>query len=495
MFGRVRSSSGETVFWNAAILVGALTLVRLIGLYFSQVDLFYDEAQYWSWSRDPAFGYFSKPPLLAWVIAAAERLCGSAEACLRAPSPVLYLGASLAAFGIGETLYDRRTGFWAAMLTALGTGVVFSSRIISTDVPLIFFWALALLAYVRLCQKADWRWAAVLGGALGAGLLAKYAMVYFFAGMALAPLVYKPSRDVLRQPELLLTLVIAIAVVSPNIVWNISNGFLTLRHAGNAVVGEDFEPSVTRPLEFLFAQFGVFGPVVFGIAVATIVRFASPLLVPADRLLMAFAITPLVVVTATAVVVHAYANWAAPSYISLAVLAAGIMVRRGWPALLWISVAIGLVMQFAAVWFDAFAAQIKFPFLNTTPYYRTLGWKTLARSVGGLARQQKTPTIASDVRADVASLLYYWRDQPEQVLAWQTAGLTAFELTRGLGRAAPQPILFVTECDAIERIEKFYRKVTALGLVKPQDIVARPYFAFRIEDPRGEVGPLPSCFR
>ena len=50
----------------------------------------------------------------------------------------------------GNALYDARTGFWAAMLTALGTGAVFSARIMSTDVPLVMFWALALLAYVRL---------------------------------------------------------------------------------------------------------------------------------------------------------------------------------------------------------------------------------------------------------------------------------------------------------------------------------------------------------
>ena len=61
----------------------ALTAVRIWGLYVSTVDLYVDEAQYWAWSRDLAFGYFSKPPLLAWIIAASDQLCGSAEACVR----------------------------------------------------------------------------------------------------------------------------------------------------------------------------------------------------------------------------------------------------------------------------------------------------------------------------------------------------------------------------------------------------------------------------
>src|SRR6476661_9799404 len=76
-------------------LLLALTVLRVIGLHFSVVDLFFDEAQYWVWSRDLAFGYFSKPPLLAWIIAAFDPVCGSGEACVRLASPLFYFGTSL----------------------------------------------------------------------------------------------------------------------------------------------------------------------------------------------------------------------------------------------------------------------------------------------------------------------------------------------------------------------------------------------------------------
>ena len=61
----------------------------------------------------------------------------------------------------------------------VATGLSFSARIISTDVPLLLLWAVALLAYVKLLRGPDYRWATVLGLALGFGMLAKYAMVYF----------------------------------------------------------------------------------------------------------------------------------------------------------------------------------------------------------------------------------------------------------------------------------------------------------------------------
>ena len=52
------------------IAIGALTATRFLLLGVYQTGLNPDEAQYWFWSRDFAFGYYSKPPMIAWVIGA-----------------------------------------------------------------------------------------------------------------------------------------------------------------------------------------------------------------------------------------------------------------------------------------------------------------------------------------------------------------------------------------------------------------------------------------
>src|SRR5258708_30831101 len=219
-------------FWTAVLIVATLTIVRLVALRFSTLDLYLDDSHYGVAPRELALGYFSKPPLLAWLIAAAEHLCGPSEACIRAPAPLMNLGISLFAYATARALYDERTGFWAAMLAAFGTGSVFSARIVSTDLPLVLFFALALYAYARLLQKPDWRWALVLGLAIGAGLLAKYAMVYVLPGLALAAAFDKRARALLVTPELRLALGLALVVVSPNIPLNASNGFVAFRYAG-----------------------------------------------------------------------------------------------------------------------------------------------------------------------------------------------------------------------------------------------------------------------
>src|SRR4051812_4396840 len=108
----ISSAKSSGSFWTPglplllAILV-VLTIVRVIGLHTSVVDLFFDEAQYWAWSRDLAFGYFPKPPLLAWIIAASDTVCGSGEACVRITSPLFYFGTSLVVYAIARELYDR----------------------------------------------------------------------------------------------------------------------------------------------------------------------------------------------------------------------------------------------------------------------------------------------------------------------------------------------------------------------------------------------------
>ncbi len=479
-------------------ILAALTLLRLIGLCVSVVDLFPDEAQYWSWSRELAWGYFSKPPLLAWTIALADQLCGSAEACVRAPAPLLYFATSLVVYAIAAALYGRRAAFWAAMLTALGTGVVFSARIISTDVPLLLFWALALLAYVKLIERARLTWTIVLGLALGLGLLAKYAMIYFLLGVALAAVLDADARKLLRRPELWIALAIATVLIAPNLWWNFGHGFVTFGHTRAVVNAESsFGLHPGNALEFLLAQFAVIGPIVFAVLLVAIARVRSPAPARADRLMLAFAIPPLALITAAAFFTKAYANWAATSAIAAIVLAAGVLSRRQSWGLLRASVVIGALAQFVLLAGDAFATRISLPFLpegQRDLYRRTLGWRAFAEEAGRLARQVGARTVAGDERNQLGALYYYLRNEPVRILAWPSGGMT-FDLTRPLTAAAAEPILFVTICPAPAQHLASYGSVERLGSFAAASgpTSSRTHFAYKLAQPRGPIEPLPIC--
>ena len=124
--------------------------VRLGSLYTANTDLFFDEAQYWFWSQDLDFGYFSKPPMIAWVIRASTELCGTSEFCVRLASPFLHSVTAIFIFLIARALYGNVIiGIAAALAFVTIPGVTLSSTLISTDVPLLMFWSMALYAFVR----------------------------------------------------------------------------------------------------------------------------------------------------------------------------------------------------------------------------------------------------------------------------------------------------------------------------------------------------------
>jgi 4-amino-4-deoxy-L-arabinose transferase-like glycosyltransferase len=477
-------------------ILAALTLVRLIGLKLSTVDLFFDEAQYWAWSREFAFGYFTKPPLLAWIIAGAEAVCGSGEACVRAPAPILYLGTCVVVFFVARQLYDEGVAFFAALLLALTPGLAFSARIISTDVPLLFCWAVALLAYVKLLGGPDRRWAVVLGLALGLGTLAKYAMLYFLIGIAVAALVDRHARDVLRRADLWLALAIALLLIAPNIHWNIANGLATIRHTGDNIQGSGLRFNPLGALEFLGSQFGVFGPVLFGALLYALARMASPLITRADRLMLAFAIPPILLITMTALASRANANWAATAYVSGVVVVTALLVRHAAWKWLAASLALGLVAQVAFLSGDARAGSLHVPLLGDA-YRRTLGWRDLGEQAGRLARQAGARAIVGDQRDTVASLLYYWRDQPEPVQAWPLFARPEhqFDLTRALSDTTPRPILFVSYCGSSERLAQYFATVEPLDPLRTRTgpTTGRLYHAFRLDRPRRPIGPLGPC--
>src|SRR5688572_24074277 len=163
----VRDARGDTR--AAALLVLALTLVRLVALFRTPLELYPDEAQYWLWSRTLDFGYYSKPPVIAWAIWATTAIGGDAEAWVRLSACLFQAGATVVVFLIGRRLYGGAVGLAAAALYGLMPGIQLSALVAATDAPLLFFLGLTILAYVTLLE-AEGRRRILLAAGLGAAL-------------------------------------------------------------------------------------------------------------------------------------------------------------------------------------------------------------------------------------------------------------------------------------------------------------------------------------
>jgi len=453
-----------------AIVLTGLLIVRLFALALNGTDLFFDEAQYWHWSTTPAFGYYSKPPLIAWLIGASTAVCGDTEFCVRLPSPILHTATALAVAWLGMRLYDARVGALAGIAYALLPGVSVSAGIISTDVPLLLAWTLALVALTALFATKAWWPSLLLGLVIGMGLNAKYAMAWFAMCLAIFLAVTPERRSVLRDRRLWAGLALGLALLAPNLIWNASNGFATFAHTadnakwGAAASGAGSGGGVTgltfgnpgKAAEFFIAQFGVFGPFYFaGLLViawrATRTRLPDDQrMAEADRLLLAFSLPLIIVITLQAFVSRAHANWAAPAYVAATVLVIATLVRDvswGW---LRGSYALHAVVLAILIGATALAGRIALPG-GADPFARTLGWRALAdatRAELAAAKAAGRPyrAIVTDDRSLSATLLYYLRDEPTPVLAWRCGPrpMDHFEMTRAYAKAAGEPVLLVS---------------------------------------------------
>ena len=90
---------------------------RLYVLFSNAIPLQGDEAQYWKWSTKFAWGYFSKPPLLAWVIALTTKMFSSFEAyAIRFASNFAYFLSLFPLFLLSRQLYNVKTACWSIVV-------------------------------------------------------------------------------------------------------------------------------------------------------------------------------------------------------------------------------------------------------------------------------------------------------------------------------------------------------------------------------------------
>ena len=146
--GAVHFLAGPRRCCSASRLAGALSGTR--------TDLFFDEAQYWAWSEEPAFGYYSKPPLIAWIIGAAtDGVRGRANPASACPRRCCTRRPRSPSSGSGAGSMTRASARSAALAFATLPGVSLSAGLISTDVPLLLCWALALVGFAALFETDE----------------------------------------------------------------------------------------------------------------------------------------------------------------------------------------------------------------------------------------------------------------------------------------------------------------------------------------------------
>jgi 4-amino-4-deoxy-L-arabinose transferase-like glycosyltransferase len=387
----------------------ALTLARIVTLIGADFGLGPDEAQYWYWSQTPDTGYYSKPPLIAWAIAASTAIFGDAEWAVRLPAPLFHLGSALFLFAAIRPYADGRIAALAGLLWITLPGVFLSSSLMTTDAPLLFFWTAALFFLLRFIAQARLGDAAATGAAIGLGLLSKYAMIYFPIGLAAAALFDPSTRKKLATPRAALAIAApALIVFAPNLAWNAAHEFQTIAHTADNANWAERGAGPGHFLNFLVGQVGIIGPTLI-VCGALAMRFFWRL--RELRLLAILTATPLLIIAAQALISRAHANWAAtayPSLIMMIALWAGANLAR--QRVLYATLALHLAI--GAGFMATFISRDYATAIGAAPAYKSLsGWRAHGADVARAAAAANVDAIIVEDRELIAELHYYARGE------------------------------------------------------------------------------------
>ncbi len=518
-----RDAGWRTLFW---VLLGVLLAVRLVYLAVVPLELAPDEAYYWDWSRQLDYGYYSKPPLIAWIIASATAVLGSAEVAIRLPAVLLGTGLLIPVFYLGRSLGGAAVGFWAAVLAAATPAQVAMSLLMTIDAPMLFCWILALWSFWELARRAHqgqpfagWWVLAVL--AVGVGLLAKQTMLGFFALAGLFLLATPEYRRGLLSGWFWSWALTGLLFLVPVVVWNARHGWITVQHTSEhfGTKSLDLGQRLVIFAESLGGQAGVLSPVTWAMVIAALVvaTLGFRHLSPAGRFLYCFSGPPLAAVFALCLVQRVQPNWPAPFYIAGLLLATMWLVRpaalwrptaqptasriTGWwfvpacarPRCLAASVATGLscaVVVMAAPWL---LPALGWQGSAVDPLARLSGWKTLAQQAdevrGRWADGDRLVVVAATSRPAVSALAYYLSDQP-RVYRWNPATIDSqHEIWGGPREVAGRSLLVIVQDGGPvpEPLARVARQTEAAGEIEAGlgSDRSRRYSVWRLDDVSG----------
>ncbi|MCD0447026.1 glycosyltransferase family 39 protein [Glycomyces sp. A-F 0318] len=270
---------------------------------------------------DPAWGYADQPPLTPLLGRAAVAVLGDSVWALRVPSVLCMVGVLWLAVLIVRELGGGRAAqaLCAWGLAFAGVALAFGHLLSTATVDLAVWTAVLLFAARALLRDPRW-WLAV-GAVTGVGLYNKHLVVLLLLSLGIALLAVGP-RGALASKWLWTGAGLALAIGSPNLVYQAVNGWPQLEMASAIAEGDGAENRVLL-LPFQFVLLGTFLVPVWIAGVAALLR--RPEWRPVRALAVAYPVLLVVVLVGGGQFYY-------PIGLLIALFAAGCVPAAAWAA-------------------------------------------------------------------------------------------------------------------------------------------------------------------
>ena len=457
-------------FRNFLIFIFLISIYRFSTLYFHLdfIDLYGDEAYYWGWSRSLEFGYYSKPPFMGWTISLFTSIFGNSVFAIKLPSLVLEPLTAIFIFIIADELFDKKVAFFSGLGFFTIPAISISSFIISTDVFLLLFWAMALMFFIKAMKNDKFIYWILAGIAGGFGLLSKYTMILFPIALFIYLALSKDNRSILKNKNLYIAMLIAMIIFLPNLIWNYNHEFVSFTHTKDIshIDQELFHPDKLG--EFLGSQFGMVGVIFFPILLYLI--FFPKFKDDKFKLLHIFTTLFLGIITLQSFLAKAFANWAFPTYITGVILVCYYLIKNGKIKTLWLAIGTNIFLTIIIYHYHTFANILNIELSkNNDPYNRVMGWSESANNISKVIKNYKGVKLLFDERKAMAEFIYYLNPHPFDSVIWNPKNLykNHYDLTTTMNNKKGQDFIFITKHDKkIDEIKKSFDKIQKLKTSK-----------------------------
>jgi len=164
------------------------------------------------------------PPMSIYLMKLSGTLFGTSDLGLRMLHVLAGTLTLVPVYYLGKRIFSERAGLWAAALLAVDQFHAGWSRVVLTEVLMLLAAALALLQFLRVLEKGTTGRFVLLGALLGLAYLAKEVAVLLLPVLWIYLLITPRHRQLLGRPGWYLAHGVFLAVIAPDVIWNLTQG-------------------------------------------------------------------------------------------------------------------------------------------------------------------------------------------------------------------------------------------------------------------------------
>lgn len=255
----------------------------------ANLPLHYDEAYYWALSNHIDFGYYDHPPLTVYFIRLTRVIFGETEYAVRLPSVLFQLISIYLVFiYLVDLTRDSKISFWWSVVYALmPLAVLWGGLGMNSDAGVITFGLLSTIFFKKAFTREKIRYWVAFGASFGLGLITKFTFPVLLPGLFLYMLLDRRRRRYFARKEIYLSILVAILIFLPFLIWNVQHDFVTFRF--NFLIRQDpWHFSFWRLQNTLAIFLLMFGPIPLVLSIAYVIRSLGKLKTAVSQLDPAF---------------------------------------------------------------------------------------------------------------------------------------------------------------------------------------------------------------